>query len=58
MTIKIGRYKIVLFQITKLETFKFDVDTAAAKKQADEIKESAQFAELKARAAAARAARA
>lgn len=54
MTIKIGKFQIVLFKITKLETYKVQIDRDAARRQADEIKSSAEFQALKARAQAAR----
>lgn len=54
MTIKIGNIQIVLFKITKLETYKIQIDRDAARRQADEIKSSAEFQALKERAQAAR----
>lgn len=54
MTIKIGKYQIVLFKVTKLETYKVQIDRDAARRQADEIKSSAEFQALKERAQAAR----
>lgn len=53
MTIKIGKFQIVL-KITKLETYKVQIDRDAARRQADEIKSSAEFQALRERAQAAR----
>ena len=58
MIIKIGSIKITLFKVEKLERLTIEFDEKAAKRQAEELKNSADFAELKARAQAARAARA
>lgn len=58
MTIKIGSFKITLFKVEKLERLTIEFNEKAAKKQADELKNSSEFAELKARAQAARASRA
>ncbi len=57
MTIKLFSFRITLFKVEKLKTANLEFDTEAAKKQAEEIKQSAQFAELKAKAAAMRATR-
>lgn len=54
MTIKIGKFQIVLFKITKLETYQVKIDRDAARRQADEIKSSAEFQALRERAQAAR----
>ena len=58
MTIQILGYRITIFQVTKLERFTAQIDETARKAQAREIIESSDFAELKARAKAARALRA
>lgn len=57
MKIKLGKYIITIFAVSKLEKCNLDYDQNAAKQQAEQIKQSAQFAELKAKAAAIRAAR-
>jgi len=57
MKIKLGKFIITIFEVQKLQKANLEFDTAAAKKQADEIKSTQQFAELKKRAAALRATR-
>ena len=57
MKIKLGKFIITIFEVQKLQKANLEFDTAAAKKQADEIKNTQQFAELKKRAAALRATR-
>lgn len=57
MKIKLGKYIVTIFEVQKLQKANLEFDTAAAKKQADEIKNTQQFAELKKRAAALRATR-
>lgn len=55
MTIKIGSFQIVLFKVTKLERYDVNVNKEASAQQASEIKQSAYFQELKAKAQALRA---
>jgi len=57
MTIQILGYRIVLFQVTKLQKFTAQIDQSARERQAREIIDRADFADLKARAKAARAMR-
>ena len=57
MKIKLGKYIVTIFEVQKLQKANLEFDAAAAKKQADEIKNTQQFAELKKRAAALRATR-
>ena len=57
MKIKLGKYIVTIFEVQKLQKANLEFDAAAAKKQADEIKNAQQFAELKKRAAALRATR-
>lgn len=57
MTIKIWNIRITVFKVEKLERADLSFDQSAAKKQAEEIKNSQQFHDLKARAAAIRSAR-
>ena len=58
MTISIFGYRVTIFKFEKLEKFSVNIDQQARKQQADQIKNSQQFADLKAKAAAIRAARA
>lgn len=57
MTISLFGYRVTIFKLEKLEKFTASIDTTTARRDADQIKNSAQFAELKKQAAAIRAAR-
>lgn len=57
MTIKLGSIRITLFKFEKLERYEVKIDHEASRQQANEIKNDPKFAELKAKAAALRAAR-
>lgn len=57
MTFSLFGYRVTIFKLEKLEKFTASIDTAGARRDADQIKNSAQFADLKAKAAAIRAAR-
>lgn len=57
MTITLFGYRVTIFKLEKLQKFTAHVDTSAARRDADQIKNSAQFADLKAKAAAIRATR-
>ena len=58
MTIKFGSIRITLFKVEKLERYNVEIDQEASRQQANEIKNDPKFADLKARAAAIRSARA
>ena len=58
MTISIFGYRVTIFKFEKLEKFSVNIDQQARKQQADRIRNDAGFADLKAKAAAIRAARA
>ena len=55
MTLKIFGYQIVIFKITKLEKWNGSIDQGARENSVNEIKNSAEFQSIKARAAAIRA---
>lgn len=55
MTITIAGYRITLFKLERLERFTVQID--AEQRKADAIRQSAAFQDIKAKAAALRAAR-
>lgn len=57
MTISLFGYRVTIFKFERLEKFTASIDTTTARRDADQIKNSAKFADLKAKAAAIRAAR-
>lgn len=57
MTITIAGYRITLFKFERLERFTVQIDAEQRKADADAIKQSAAFRDIKAKAAALRAAR-
>lgn len=57
MKIKIGNCQVVIFQVTRLETCKIELDKSAVKQQVDEIVNDAFFQNLRSQVAAIRAAK-
>ena len=57
MTLKIGRYEIVIFKVTKLETYPVEIDQAQRQANADAIRNSETFKAIVERAKALRAMR-
>jgi len=57
MTITIAGYRITLFKFERLERFTVQIDAEQRKADADAIRQSAAFRDIKAKAAALRAAR-
>ncbi len=57
MTITIAGYRITLFKLERLERFTVQIDAEQRKADAEAIKQSAAFQDIKAKAAALRAAR-
>ncbi len=58
MTLKIGQFKITLFKFELIERFPVQIDHETAKRDADEMTQSAWFQQLKAQAQQVRAERA
>ena len=57
MTITIAGYRITLFKFERLERFAVQIDQTQRKADAEAIKQSAAFQDIKAKAAALRSAR-
>lgn len=57
MTITIAGYRITLFKLERLERFSVQIDAEQRKADAEAIKQSASFQDIKAKAAAIKAGR-